>query len=173
MTRLYGYLIYTHCRVKGLTPDDAADTVQDVFVKVHRSLPRFRRETDEDSFRRWLRTILVNTITDHFRKLGKQPAVISSESLIQFLAVEPPDRDGADGQTVDAIATEMLRQLLDLFEPDYAVHTWQAFKQTTLSGRSAKDVADDLGMSEGAVRQAKHRILRRLRKEMSVFDEDA
>ena len=48
------------------------------------------------------------------------------------------------------------------FEP----RTWQAFWQTAVEGRAASDVAADFGMSPGAVRVAKSRVLHRLRAEL-------
>ena len=48
------------------------------------------------------------------------------------------------------------------FEP----RTWQAFWLTAVEGRAPKDVADELGMSGGAVRVAKSRVLHRLRAEL-------
>jgi RNA polymerase sigma-70 factor (ECF subfamily) len=48
------------------------------------------------------------------------------------------------------------------FEP----RTWQAFWKTAVDGRPVKDVADELGMSPGAVRVAKSRVLHRLRDEL-------
>ena len=48
------------------------------------------------------------------------------------------------------------------FEPA----TWQAFLLTTVQGRSAAEAAGELGMSQGGVRQAKYKVLRRLRQEL-------
>lgn len=49
---------------------------------------------------------------------------------------------------------------------DFNESTWQAFAQVTLQGRSIQDVAAELGLKDNAVRQAKFRVLRRLREEL-------
>jgi RNA polymerase sigma-70 factor (ECF subfamily) len=49
---------------------------------------------------------------------------------------------------------------------EFEERTWQAFWQTVIGGRAPRDVAADLGMSPGAVRVAKSRVLHRLREEL-------
>ena len=44
--------------------------------------------------------------------------------------------------------------------------TWQAFWQTAVEGRSARDVGANLGMSAGAVYVARSRVLARLKEEV-------
>jgi DNA-directed RNA polymerase specialized sigma24 family protein len=44
--------------------------------------------------------------------------------------------------------------------------TWQAFWQTAVLGREARETAVDLGMTLGAVYIAKSRVLARLRKQI-------
>ena len=46
--------------------------------------------------------------------------------------------------------------------------TWQAFWETTVDGKSAKDVAAELHMTVAAVYLAKSRVLKRLRQEIAV-----
>jgi RNA polymerase sigma-70 factor (ECF subfamily) len=55
-----------------------------------------------------------------------------------------------------------LAQVQAEFEP----RTWQAFWMVVVEGRSPADVAAALGISANSVRQAKSRILRRLRAEL-------
>ena len=62
--------------------------------------------------------------------------------------------------------TYLLRRALELIRVEFEEPTWQAFWRTTADGLSAIDVAAELGLSPGAVRQAKYRVLRRLRQEL-------
>ena len=68
LSDLYGPLIYHWSRKSGLSPDDSADIVQEVFRSVAMSIGRFRKATSTDSFRGWLRTITRNKILDHLGK---------------------------------------------------------------------------------------------------------
>ncbi len=57
------------------------------------------------------------------------------------------------------------RSLLDLVRPAFSNTSWTAFELLAIHGRSAADVAAQLGVSPNAVLVAKSRILRRLREE--------
>ena len=48
---------------------------------------------------------------------------------------------------------------------EYQERTWTAFWRLTVDGHSAADIARDLGMSANSVRQAKFRVMKRLRDE--------
>ena len=59
----------------------------------------------------------------------------------------------------------MFQRLLAIVRPDFEASTWTAFTRFALDELPAAAVAADLGMSESAVVQAKHRVLKRLRQE--------
>jgi RNA polymerase sigma-70 factor (ECF subfamily) len=60
--------------------------------------------------------------------------------------------------------------VLDLIQSEFSETAWKAFWQTTVEERSAKETAAKLGMTPGAVRQIKYRILRRIREELGDVD---
>jgi RNA polymerase sigma-70 factor (ECF subfamily) len=60
----------------------------------------------------------------------------------------------------------LFHRALQMVRGEFEERTWQAFWQTVIDGRAPKDVAADLGMSPGAVRVAKSRVLHRLREEL-------
>ncbi len=49
---------------------------------------------------------------------------------------------------------------------DFLPATWQAFWECVVNGRPAAEVGAELGLSAGAVRVAKCRVLARLRQEL-------
>jgi RNA polymerase sigma-70 factor (ECF subfamily) len=57
------------------------------------------------------------------------------------------------------------RRAVELLRTEFEEHTWQAFWQVAIDGRTLAEVAERLGMSVAAVYQAKSRVLRRLRQE--------
>jgi RNA polymerase sigma-70 factor (ECF subfamily) len=100
----------------------------------------------------------------------------NTQRLGQFLATalaclaEIPDPFG-EGERDDVPAdsndtASLISRALDQIRPDVEAHTWNAFWNTAVLGRSATEVAEDLGMTAMAVRQAKSRVLRRLRKQL-------
>ena len=60
----------------------------------------------------------------------------------------------------------LLRRALAMLRGDFEEKTWQAFWRMTVDGHAAAEIAADLGMSAKTVRQAKYRVLCRLRQEM-------
>ena len=66
----------------------------------------------------------------------------------------------------DASSADLVRRGLDLIRAEFEPHTWQAFWQLAVEDRSVDEIARELGMQKPAVRQAKYRVLRRLRQEL-------
>jgi RNA polymerase sigma-70 factor, ECF subfamily len=163
MVALYAPLVLHWCRQWGLREDDAADVFQDVFQSVASHLAGFRRDPSGGTFRGWLRTITRNKVNDAMRRRRREPiGVGGSEAqaqLTQFPERPAPDEDGSG----DAAVSALLRRGLELIRDEFEARTWQAFWLTAVEGRAPKDVAAELGMSGGAVRVAKSRVLHRLR----------
>jgi RNA polymerase sigma-70 factor, ECF subfamily len=165
MVALYGPLVLGWCRGWGLRDDDAADVFQEVFQSVAAHLAGFRRDRTGDTFRGWLRTITRNKVTDLYRRREKEPAAAGGSEARDRLASVPEDPPASD-PAPDAAETEVLHRALRMIRAEFEPRTWEAFWQTAVNGRSASDVAAELGMTPGAVRVAKSRVLHRLRTDL-------
>lgn len=170
---LYAPSVLRWCSGHGLAQHDAADVFQEVFHAAARHLVAFRKEGSQDTFRGWLRTITANKIHDHYRRRQRDaPGVGGSEqqaALVQAPAPPPPDQDEAEA-AADGVGSELLQRALDQVRGTLREKTWLAFRETVLAGRPAADVAAELGMTTGAVRVAKCRVLQRLREELADFE---
>ena len=60
----------------------------------------------------------------------------------------------------------LVNQAMKQIEPQVEALSWQAFIRTTVDGRAAIEVAEELEMPAAAVRKAKSRTLQRLRKQL-------
>lgn len=169
LTTLYGPIVYGWCRRAGLQDVDAADAVQDVFRVVFQQLAQFRgSEKSGGSFRGWLWVISRNQVRLNFRKRGTIPqAMGGTDAQLQF-AAEADAFAGQDDEEPEAGITQrrLLHRALELVKGDFNPVTWQAFARVTLQDHAIPDVARELGLTENAVRQAKFRVLRRLREEL-------
>ncbi len=166
LVALYAPLVLAWCRGWGLQPDDAADVFQEVFQAVATHLTGFRRQRPGDTFRGWLRTITRNKVNDHFRRKEKEPAAVGgSEARAMLLQVPGAEASEGNGPAEEP-ESELLHRALEMIRGEFEPRTWQAFWQTAVDGRAAADVAADLGMSPGAVRVAKSRVLHRLRADL-------
>ncbi len=170
MCEIYAPLVYGWARKSRLGQHDSEDIVQDVFRRVSTGLKNFQHGDTSHTFRGWLWTITRNAIRDRFTKLAKDP--IEAEGGTQALQrmQEAPDwvtdHHSVEPSLDSSEEAAVLRRALKLVENDFAEHTWKAFWEFTIEGRSAKEVADKFGISEGGVRQAKFRVLARLREAM-------
>jgi RNA polymerase sigma-70 factor (ECF subfamily) len=166
LVALYAPLVLHWCRQWGLRDDDAADVFQDVFHSVAAHIDSFRKESSSDTFRGWLRTITRNKVNDAFRRQAREPkGAGGSEAQAQLSQLpEPPDLE--DDASADPAVAGLLRRGLEQIRCEFETRTWQAFWLVVVEERDAKDVGAELGMSAGAVRVAKSRVLHRLRVEL-------
>jgi RNA polymerase sigma-70 factor (ECF subfamily) len=160
----YSPLVYAWCRRSEMPSNDAADVMQEVFFAVWRGLAGFRREKSGETFRGWLRVIAQNKINDHFRRQTTLPRPVGGGSALD-LEVDFPDVEST-GSYERGPLQGLFQRVFATVRTEFEPATWQAFLLTTVQGRSAADVCGELGMSPGGVRQAKYKVLRRLRQEL-------
>jgi RNA polymerase sigma-70 factor (ECF subfamily) len=156
---LYTPLIYSWACRTGLQEHDALDLVQDVFVTLLRVLPGFSYDRDK-SFRRWLRTVTLNTFRN-VRKRAENRAITGSVDADQLAGPEDPETIWEAEYRQHIVA-----RALCIMRADFQETTWKACWDMVVSGRPAADVAAELGLSVGAVYAAKVRVLNRLREEL-------
>jgi RNA polymerase sigma-70 factor, ECF subfamily len=140
------------------------DLTQEVLVVLFRELPSFERRRD-GSFRAWLRQITVNRMRAFSRTRRKQPLSMGGPETDQLLAQLADTTSDLARQWDQDHDKHVIHKLLAVVEGDFEPGTWQAFSRFALEGQSAAQVAEELGMTESAVVQAKFRILKRLREE--------
>jgi RNA polymerase sigma-70 factor (ECF subfamily) len=153
---LYSPLLYHWLRGCRLQPADSADLVQEVLVAVLAHVAHFDRQR-RGSFRAWLKAIVMSKVHTFLRRR-------KAEALPEALV---PSVTPATLATWDAeYATTLLARALELVEPEFEPVTWKAFCLLQLEGKSAGQVAAELGVSRNAVYIARCRVLRRLRDEV-------
>jgi RNA polymerase sigma-70 factor, ECF subfamily len=159
---LYTPLMFTWGRHVGLQEQDAADLVQEVFVKLVQVLPTFKYDAHKGGFRRWLRTVTLNTWRDQRKRRGDRPLPGNEAALA---AVEAPA--GREAFWEAEYSLHLVNRAMALMQADFQPATWKAFWEQVVVGRPAKEVAAELGMSPGAAYAGKFRVLDRLRQELA------
>ena len=169
---VYGPLVYFWCRKYGVKSDDAADIFQEVFASVAAAIGRFQHQQQGGRFRGWLWTITRRKIQDHYRSLASREEARGGTDAQQWLAAVPeqPDEDGHDEEDRSQLSGLFVRAL-GMVKAEFEDRTWQAFWQVVVEKRPAQEVALDLGISANGVRQAKSRVLRRMRVVMGELGE--
>ena len=162
---IYGPLVYGWCRGAGLRSTDAGDVMQETFSTVFTAIASFRHDRAGDTLRGWLRVICRNKLHDFFRRRAGTPQGRGGSEANAFLA-ELPDGD-VDDSTIQTERYALVRRAAELVRGGFESQTWQAFWLMTVERQTAAEVAERLGMTAGAVRQAKYMVLRRLREELA------
>lgn len=169
--QMYGPLVYTWCRDWKVPEQDALDLVQDVFRNVIRRLDTFQHGIlagstgTQGTFRGWIWTITRNRVRDYWRVNQRHPAAVGGTDMQQQILQIPEWSLESNDDAVEQLS-ELARQILRLIQTEFEERTWTAFWQLVVEGQAIYHVAHKLEMSEGAVRQAKYRVLRRVREEL-------
>jgi RNA polymerase sigma-70 factor, ECF subfamily len=166
---VFGPLVYAWCRRAGLARSDAEDVGQEVLQIVSKRLPTFRRE---GSFRGWLWRITHRRIVDLYRARKHEPPGLGGSDHARNLA-EIAAADLDDSRPPDLPSDRIAERLraLEAIRGEFEPSTWQAFWRSAIDGVAAAEVAAELGWPDPAasgakrVRQAKYRVLKRLRQE--------
>jgi RNA polymerase sigma-70 factor (ECF subfamily) len=160
---IYAPLVYGFARKQGLQSADAADLTQEVLRAVAGAAARLDYDPGRGSFRGWLFTVVRNRLrnflaerqrpgrgggTDAERLLAEWPAPEADESALWQREYE---------RRLFAWAVEQVR-------PTCQETTWRAFWLTAVEGKSGKEAARALGLSQAAVYLAKRRVMTRLRE---------
>jgi RNA polymerase sigma-70 factor (ECF subfamily) len=170
MVDLYGPLVFYWCRRSKLQQADAADILQNAFAAVAASIDSYQSR-GEGSFRGWLWTITQHKIHDHFRGIhrhgeargGTSGAVRMAEIPDRTVEYQPNEADDERDQTE---FSALLHRGLEAVKAEFEDRTWHAFWRAAVDGDSTADIAAEMGITPNAVRQAKCRVVRRLRDEL-------
>lgn len=155
---LYTPLLLYWARRSGLQEHDAADVVQEVFVILVRKLPEFQYDPQQ-TFRGWLRTVLLNCCRSCFKKRAE--AAAGNELLVERTV------PAASALFTEAeYQTWLVARAAELLKADFEPTTWKACWEFLVNGRPAADVAAELQISVNAVYLAKARVVTRLRREL-------
>ncbi len=157
---LFTPLLYHWAHRAGLSAPDAADLVQEVFLVLVQKLPEFRYDR-RGTFRGWLRTVTLNKWREMHRR-RQLPARDEDDPRLDELVAPDDSEDYGEVEFRRHLVDRALRLMKSEFQPT----TWKACWEHVVSGRSAADVARELGVSVDAVYTAKSRVLRRLRAEL-------
>ena len=113
--------------------DDARDLLQEGFIKVFKSLDKYRRD---GSFEGWMRRIFVNTSIEHFRRKVKITIVADTTDI----NIEDKGWDAFE----NLAEKDIINMIRDL-SPGYR----QVFNMYVIEGYSHKEIGEALGISEG------------------------
>ncbi len=158
----YRHRVYNLCRYMTGSARDAEDAAQDAFIKVYRSLEKFR---DSGSFFSWLYRIAVNTCIDYRRKKVFESLFRSAdgkEFTIETESNTPSPEESLESKQTGAAIERCLSFL------SHKLRTVIVLNE--IEGLSYEEIADVLNVSTGTVKsrisRAREELRRRLKKSL-------
>ncbi|WP_097677593.1 RNA polymerase sigma factor SigE [Lawsonella clevelandensis] len=133
---------------------DAEDLTQETFIRVFRSLDRYRPGT----FEGWLHRITTNLFLDQVR----HRSVVRMEALPEDTERVGSNSAGPAALMDDKLLHPDLQRALDTLSPDYRV----AVVLCDIEGLRYEEIADLLGVKIGTVRSRIHRGRAQLRAQL-------
>jgi RNA polymerase sigma-70 factor (ECF subfamily) len=165
LVELYQPLVRWWCVRSGVPADECEDVAQEVFAAATTSIGGFHRDRAGDTFRGWLRGITRNHVLLYFRRNRNRPQAEGGSDAWRNLQ-EVPDLANAPDAEEQAQVGQIYRRVLDQVHCEFEERTWQAFWLTAVEGRKPDMLTAELGMTAASIRQAKSRVLRRLKQEL-------
>lgn len=148
-------LVYRWVKDSGWQHADIENVVQEVFATVARKLQSFQ-DTEDGSFRGWLKAIVRTKVIDYARKKEKD-----SRNEVGFeKSIDSVSTDDDLGE-----ARMMYIRVLQLIRREVNERDWLIFWRKEVEGATAKQVADELSISVAAV----YSVIARLRKHIRQF----
>ncbi|MEO1511378.1 MAG: sigma-70 family RNA polymerase sigma factor [Planctomycetota bacterium] len=155
---IYERAILALCRRRGLQEADARDALQVVLLAVDERVATWDHTRAPGGFRSWLLRVARNATVDEIRRRQRQPAAIDAMGIDASGAADP--HSGFDEEYRSATFAWACEQVRSVVRDE----AWASFWMTAVQRVPPERVAEDLGLSVGAVYTAKCRVARRLRE---------
>jgi DNA-directed RNA polymerase specialized sigma24 family protein len=171
----YWYPIYALIRRQGHSPDVSSELTQDYFTRLLGKPVIAAADRSKGRFRAFLSTDCQHFLVDDYRKKRVRAGVLKTVSIDVDNAESRYRFEPADHMTPDRLfdrswATTLLDRVLDLLAEEYAetgrANVFDRLKVVLSQGKGsvpAAVLAAQLGMTEGAVNTAVHRLKKRYR----------
>ncbi|MCK4657971.1 MAG: sigma-70 family RNA polymerase sigma factor [Phycisphaerae bacterium] len=158
---IYYPILLGYARVRGLKACDAEDVAQDCMMILQRRLPHLQYDRSKGKFKSWLWRVANHEIIRKVRK--RTPAHATTGILVNM-----ESRENTPDEVFDRIwQYEHARACLESLRPHFEFHIYEAFRLFALEEMPVEQVCEKLGMSKNQVYVAKHRVMHKLKEQMS------
>ena len=147
--------IYRFIYFKVGNREEAEDLTQTVFMKVFKSLDRFRFR--DNPFSSWIYRIANNMVIDFFRKKKSLPLLDENPEDWQLEFADDALNPVEEAEELE-LAWSARQAIAEMKDPDR-----QVLVMRYIDGLSYKDIAETIGKTEEAVRQISSRSIRALK----------
>ena len=96
-------------------------------------------------------------------------AADGTNAYAELAAVSEQLSDDSMSVTSPREVNGLLHRAMEMVKAEFEHRTWNAFWRSAVENEPTTEIAAHLGITANAVRQAKSRVLRRLREELGDF----
>jgi RNA polymerase sigma factor (sigma-70 family) len=174
----YWYPLYAYVRRQGHSAHDAQDLTQAFFARLLEKNYLADVQREKGRFRSFLLASLKHFLANEWdreqalkRGGGKRLIALDEDSAESRYKLEPKDEVSADKiyerRWALTLLDQVLAKLRGEFEKDGKLQQFETLKQYLSAGRTSvsyAQAADKLGMNEGAIKVAVHRLRKRYRE---------
>jgi RNA polymerase sigma-70 factor (ECF subfamily) len=139
---------------------DAEDIAQEVFIKVYRSLDRFRQDSQLTS---WLYRIVMNACIDHRRRHDPAASAFTEEAEFKLLNT-PEETPGPEERAYAGELGEVLESEIGRLPHGQRL----VFIMRHHQGLKLCEIAAALDLAEGTVKRQLHAAVHRLRSALTA-----
>ena len=157
----YEPLLCSFVRSRGVPAADVADIVQEIFLKLLRTLPGFTLDPSKGRFRTWLYQVTLSAVYDAARRKASRDRTATGwwENFGKDRVIdEAPSEDWHQAHQ---------RRAVELAELEVKAttnsRTWQCYEQHFHHGRTFAELADELAITANAVCVNAGRVLDKVR----------
>ena len=157
---LYWKLIYNTARRHGLSDMEAQDVVQDTMIGVSRNIPSFRYDPEWCSFKTWLMNLILWRVKDQLRKRRAEHQPIE-------VAMNIPAENEFHQKWEEDWERNLVGAAVNRVKNKLNPQEFQIFSFCVLQRKGVAETAKVLNVSRARVYLAKHRVSRRIEKELT------
>lgn len=165
-TEIYEPLVYRLARTMGMQDADAAEATQEVLFRLVQVVTQWEPDRSKGTFRGWLHRVARNVMIRFLQNRNKQTQA-TGDSEVHRLLQQTADRSSKESTVYDIeFKKQVFAWAVTRIRSGFEEPTWHAFWRTFVEDQSVAEVAEELGMTHGAVYIARSRVLKRLRAEV-------
>lgn len=167
--------LYSPCVVRvvtraGLQQADAENVLQEVLLRVAKSIELWLNRTERGGFRPWLLRIAKNETVNLLTRKATRPFEFAGNSVGANLELLVDDH----GDLATSIDLEYEKEVFlwaaEQVRESVSPHTWQAFWLSHVDGLSIEEVSNRLNLQIANVYFARSRVMKRLKQIVQEFE---
>jgi RNA polymerase sigma-70 factor (ECF subfamily) len=139
---------------------DAEDIAQEVFIKIYRSLDRFRQDAQLTS---WMYRIVMNACIDHRRRHRVSSSATAGDEAEYRMLNAAEETPGPEERAYAGEIGEVLEFEIGRLPKGQRI----VFLMRHYQGMKLCEIAEALGLAEGTVKRQLHAAVHRLREALS------